>query len=69
LDGRRQTAARLVGAADRIASTTGVSLADWTSGTWRDEFTGIQEDPELAQAWTEGQALELEEAVAEASRL
>lgn len=68
-DGRRQTAARLVGAADRIARTTGVSLADWTSGTWRDEFTGIQEDPELAQAWTEGQAIELEEAVAEASRL
>jgi predicted ATPase/class 3 adenylate cyclase len=68
-DGRRQTAARLAGAADRIARTTGVSLADWTSGTWRDEFTGIQEDPELAQAWTEGQTLELEEAVAEASRL
>jgi predicted ATPase/class 3 adenylate cyclase len=68
-DGRRQTAARLAGAADRIARTTGVSLADWTSGTWRDEFTGIQADPELAQAWTEGQALELEEAVAEASRL
>ena len=68
-DGRRQTAARLAGAADRIARITGVSLADWTSGTWRDEFTGIQEDPELAQAWTEGQALELEEAVAEASRL
>jgi predicted ATPase/class 3 adenylate cyclase len=68
-DGRRRTAARLVGAADRIARTTGVSLADWTSGTWRDEFTGIQEDPELTQAWTEGQALELEEAVAEASRL
>jgi len=68
-DGRRQTAARLAGAADRIARITGVSLADWTSGTWRDEFTGIQEDPKLAQAWTEGQALELEEAVAEASRL
>jgi hypothetical protein len=69
LDGRRTSAARLAGAADRIADTTGVSLADWTSGTWRDEFSGLQDDPALAQAWKEGQALDVDQAVAEASRL
>jgi hypothetical protein len=70
-DGRREAAARLTGAADRIARTTGVGLATWTSGTWVEEFdaVAVQHDPELAPAWAAGQALELEEAVAEASRL
>jgi tetratricopeptide (TPR) repeat protein len=75
VDGHREAAARLGGAADRVQRMTGVNLADWTSGRWaewgapeRFDRSGAEADPALAAAWSDGEQLDVQEAVAEVLR-
>ncbi|HUG47145.1 MAG TPA: hypothetical protein VMP67_01910 [Candidatus Limnocylindria bacterium] len=78
VEGRRGSAARLAGAASGIARSSGVNLADSTSGLWLVCFgqapnaldhDAIVADPELAPAWAEGEALAMDEVMAGAMRL
>ncbi len=74
--GDRREAFRLAGAAGAIARSSGVNLADSTSGRWLARLglaedsldkAAIADDPELLAAWREGEALDAKQAVAEAA--
>jgi predicted ATPase/class 3 adenylate cyclase len=78
VEGRRESAARLAGAAQTIARSSGVSLTISTSGLWLGRFGHdehgfdqdvIEADPELAPSWAAGLALTSEQAADEAVRI
>jgi predicted ATPase/class 3 adenylate cyclase len=64
-EGRRESAARLAAASDRLSRTSGVNLSTWTTETWMGEFDPeqIKADPSLRQAWAQGESLETDAAV------
>lgn len=78
IEGRRASAVRLAAAANAIARTSGVNLAESTSGRWLANFgldagelekSVIERDADLAAAWRDGETLSLEEVAAEAAQL
>ncbi len=78
VEGRREAAVRLAAAAHALARSSGVNLAESTSGRWLVRFgldktalepATIEADPELAPAWQRGAALPVDEVIAEATAL
>ena len=64
-EGRHESAARLSGASEHLEAMTGARLMGWTTELWTDDYDleRIRSDPELAQAWAEGAAMDADAAV------
>ncbi len=64
-EGHRESAARIAAASARLAETTGVSLGGWTTDRWQIDLDieGLRTDPDLRDAWREGQSWDADTAV------
>ncbi|MGH2446290.1 MAG: ATP-binding protein [Candidatus Limnocylindria bacterium] len=63
-DGDRERAARLSGAVARLERTSGTGLNPWNRTLLGSELHTLREDPAVAWAWAEGEAMSADEAVA-----